>query len=241
MNKLPHIGVYPEQISENVILCGDPARAERIASLLENGVFLAENREYRLFKGVFRQKEITVCSCGIGAPSLVIALEELCQAGAKQVVRVGSSGALQPNIAIGDLIIAQGAVRDEGASQAYINASYPAFADFELVNLMKCYLSEKNFTHHLGLVRSHDSFYRDDEMEICQYWHTKGILGADMETSALFTIGRLRKMKTAAILNNVVLFEQDVQDGVSQYASSENDQMQGEQMASLAAIYALSE
>ena len=76
-----------------------------------------------------------------------------------------------------------------------------------------------------GLVRSHDSFYRDDEQEVCRYWHARGVLGADMETASLLTVGRLRKVRVAAVLCNVVLFEQDVQDGVNEYANAEQAMM----------------
>lgn len=237
--KQPHIGVDESQVSERVILCGDPARSERIAGLMENVEFLAENREYRLFRGEFNAVAVTVCSCGIGSPSLVIALEELRLCGAKQFIRVGSSGALQPNIGLGELILAEGAVRDEGASHAYVGANYPAFASFALVAGMASYLAQQGVTYHAGVVRSHDTFYRDDELEICRQWHAKGVLGCDMETSALFTVGRLRGVQVAAVLNNVVMYQADVSEGVAQYADSEGALMAGEKQAALAALHAL--
>ncbi len=83
--KQPHIGVDSTQVTERVVLCGDPARSERIASLMDNVEFLAENREYRLYRGEFNGVPVTVSSCGIGSPSLVIALEELRLCGATQL------------------------------------------------------------------------------------------------------------------------------------------------------------
>lgn len=239
MIKQPHLCVDETQVSERVILCGDPKRSERISALLDNSVHLAQNREYHLFKGYFKGKAVTVCSCGIGAPSLIIALEELRLCGGRSFIRVGSSGALQPDIALGDVIVAEGAVRDEGASHAYVSANYPAFAHFELVQRMVNYLSTTDRPYHLGLVRSHDSFYRDDEAEICRYWHKKGLLGADMETAALLTVGRLRGLRVACVLNNVVCYEQNVQEGVNEYVKSERILMQGEKIAALAALHAL--
>ncbi|SUQ34978.1 N-Ribosylnicotinamide phosphorylase [Vibrio vulnificus] len=225
---------------KRVIVCGEPDRANRIAALLENAELIAENREYRLFNGEFQGKAITVCSTGIGAPSMIIAVEELKQCGAKYIIRVGSAGAMQPNIALGELIVAEGAVRDEGGSKAYIDAAYPAYASFSLLKGLDGYLQMQTVPYHMGVVRSHDSFYTDDEETLCQYWNKKGILGADMETSALFTVGRLRGLHVASVLNNVVRYQQDVKEGVSQYVNDDDAMMAGEKRASLAALTALS-
>ncbi|MGR3084202.1 nucleoside phosphorylase [Vibrio vulnificus] len=240
MSKQPHLYVDETQVAERVIVCGEPDRANRIAALLENAELIAENREYRLFNGEFQGKAITVCSTGIGAPSMIIAVEELKQCGAKYIIRVGSAGAMQPNIALGELIVAEGAVRDEGGSKAYIDAAYPAYASFSLLKGLDGYLQMQTVPYHMGVVRSHDSFYTDDEETLCQYWNKKGILGADMETSALFTVGRLRGLHVASVLNNVVRYQQDVKEGVSQYVNDDDTMMAGEKRASLAALTALS-
>ncbi|EGQ7994813.1 TPA: nucleoside phosphorylase [Vibrio vulnificus] len=240
MSKQPHLCVDETQVAERVIVCGEPDRANRIAALLENAELIAENREYRLFNGEFQGKAITVCSTGIGAPSMIIAVEELKQCGAKYIIRVGSAGAMQSNIALGELIVAEGAVRDEGGSKAYIDAAYPAYASFSLLKGLDGYLQMQTVPYHMGVVRSHDSFYTDDEETLCQYWNKKGILGADMETSALFTVGRLRGLHVASVLNNVVRYQQDVKEGVSQYVNDDDAMMAGEKRASLAALTALS-
>ncbi|EGR7951653.1 nucleoside phosphorylase [Vibrio vulnificus] len=240
MSKQPHLCVDETQVAERVIVCGEPDRANRIAALLENAELIAENREYRLFNGEFQGKAITVCSTGIGAPSMIIAVEELKQCGAKYIIRVGSAGAMQSNIALGELIVAEGAVRDEGGSKAYIDAAYPAYASFSLLKGLDGYLQTQAVPYHMGVVRSHDSFYTDDEETLCQYWNKKGILGADMETSALLTVGRLRGLHVASVLNNVVRYQQDVKEGVSQYVNDDDAMMAGEKRASLAALTALS-
>lgn len=239
MTKQAHIALTPNQVSERVIVCGEPARVNRIAALLDNPVELEDNREFRSMAGQYQGKTITICSTGVGAPSAIIAIEELALCGAQYVVRVGSAGALQEDIGLGELIIAEGAVRDEGGSHAYVSGHYPAFADRNLVSGLDDYLSQVGHKSHYGVVRSHDSFYRDDEEAICAKWHDKGVLGADMETSALYTIGRLRGVKLASVLNNVVLYQQDVQEGVNQYVDSEDVMMQGELTAAKAAIHAL--
>ncbi|WP_394147289.1 nucleoside phosphorylase [Shewanella atlantica] len=239
MSKQPHIAVSPQQVAERVIVCGEPDRVNRISALLEQVELLADNREFRLMNGQYQGKMITLCSTGVGAPSAIIALEELKLCGAKYLVRVGSAGALQHNIGLGELIVAEAAVRDEGGSKAYVPGEFPACADRHLLSGIEAYLSQNSYPSHVGVVRSHDSFYRDDEDDICQRWSQKGVLGADMETSALLTVGRLRGMKVASILNNVVLYRQDVQDGVNQYLNADDVMMQGEMAASKAALHAL--
>lgn len=239
MLKQPHIGVDATQVAPLVIVCGEPDRANRIAALFDHAELISENREYRLFTGEYKGVPVSVCSTGIGAPSMIIAIEELKQCDVTHVVRVGSAGAMQAGIGLGELIVAEGAVRDEGGSKSYVEASYPAYASFSLLKALDNYLSSQATAYHFGVVRSHDSFYTDDEDAICQYWNKKGILGADMETSALFAVGRLRGLAVASILNNVVLYQQDVKEGVDQYVNEAEVMMQGEKQASLAALEAL--
>lgn len=239
MSKQPHIAVSAEQVSDRVIVCGEPDRVNRIAALLEQPELLAENREYRVMSGQYQGYTITVCSTGIGAPSAIIALEELAQCGARYMVRVGSAGALQGDIGLGELIVAEAAVRDEGGSKAYVASEFPAVANHHLVTSIESYIKQHQYPAHFGIVRSHDSFYTDGEEQLCHYWNKKGVLGADMETSALLTVGKLRGLQVASVLNNVVLYQQDVQDGINQYANADEVMMQGEMMAAKAALYAL--
>lgn len=235
----PHICLCPEQVEERVILCGEPARVDRIAARGNDAQLLSDNREFRSVRVTWQGVPVTVCSTGIGAPSAIIAMEELRLCGARQFVRVGSAGALQPHINLGDLIVVEGAVRDEGGSASYVPVGYPAIADRHLTQAMSSFLASQNKTAFTGLVRSHDSFYRDDEAEICAFWHRLGVLGADMETSALLTLGRLRGLQVGAILNVVVRYGDDVQDGVSSYINADDTMMAGEQWAITSAFNAL--
>ncbi|MFC5705538.1 nucleoside phosphorylase [Aeromonas eucrenophila] len=241
MSLLPHLQCRPDQIAERVILCGDPARVDRIAGKLEGSELLGQNREFRLINGRHQDLPVTVCSTGIGGASAIIALEELVQAGARTLVRIGSAGALQPDIGFGDLIVVEGAVRHDGGSLAYLPPEYPACADIRLQLALLEHIAASGLPHWHGLVRSHDSFYRDDEQAVCRYWHERGVLGADMETASLLTVGRLRKVRVAAVLCNVVAFEQDVQQGVADYANAQAAMMAGERLAIAAALHALAQ
>lgn len=232
----PHIQLSSDLGISYALLAGDPARITRIAEHLEDVRELAYNREYRSLRGKYRGVDILALSTGIGGASMGIAVEELSHIGIKAAIRIGSAGSYQPNIGLGELIIASGAVRDDGASAAYVPAQFPAVADPEL--LAHCLQAAKFLPglHHVGTVRSHDSFYTDQEKAICEYWSGYGVLGADMETAALYTIGALRKVKALTILNNVVLYRGDAGEGIGQYADGDMKMAEGERCEILLAL-----
>lgn len=233
-----HIRIRSDINIKYALLPGDPKRIDAIAKHLTDVVSLADNREYRSISGSYKGVPILALSTGIGGPSTAIAIEELCNCGIKYAIRIGSCGALQPNIEIGHLVLASAAVRDDGVSRTYIGESFPAVSDTDLLFLCENAAKQNNFAYHTGIVRSHDSFYTDREEEICEYWSERGILGADMETAALFVMGRLRGMKTASILNNVVTFGGDAAEGVDNYVTGENLAAEGERREIITALEA---
>lgn len=238
-NYQPHIRLAPDPELCCAILPGDPARIDRVLPFLENTQELAYNREYRSACGYYKGVKILALSTGIGGASMGIAVEEMLQIGITHAVRIGSAGALQNGIRIGDLLLATGAVRDDGASCAYVPAQFPAVADPSLLQACLCAAQAQNLPYHLGIVRSHDSFYTDQETEICEAWSARGVLGSDMETAALFTIGALRGMKTASILNNVVLYQADTAQGIEEYGNGDAMAAQGEAAEIRVALEAL--
>jgi len=130
--KEPHIQCGPGDVAPVVLLPGDPGRIDWIARELEEVEEVASNREFRTITGRFQGVPVSATSTGIGGASTAIAVEELIRIGARILVRVGSAGALQPGMPIGSLVVAEGAVREDGASGMYVPAGYPAVADPEL-------------------------------------------------------------------------------------------------------------
>ncbi|MDF1520102.1 MAG: nucleoside phosphorylase [Brevefilum sp.] len=245
MNNLqPHIHLDTSLQIKFALLPGDPARLDRIAVFLDDVKELAYNREFRSLKGLYKGIEILAISTGIGGASAGIAVEELHNIGVSAMIRIGSCGSLQKEVKLGDLVIVNGAVRDDGASKTYIDAVYPAVPDPYL--MQACIMSARDlgFPFHVGIARSHDSFYTDREEAIDAYWSERGVLAADMETAALFTIGRLRGVRAASILNNVVSYEEDTADSIAQYVDGENLAMEGEKQeiqTALEAFYRISQ
>ncbi|MGL4388172.1 MAG: nucleoside phosphorylase [Brevinema sp.] len=233
--------IHCETVSESVILVGDPARVNHVRVHLNDSQEIAYNREFTSISGYYKNAPITVISTGIGAPSTLICIEELVLCGAKRLIRVGSAGAYQENILIGDLILVEGAVRHDGGSTAYIETSYPAISSIELTYQMLTIANKQNISYHSGIIRSHDSFYTDQEEEICAFWQKKGILAADMETAALLTLARLRGIKATAVLNNVVKYQQDTKDAILNFSESEQLAIKGEEKSILLALETLAQ
>ena len=131
--KQPHICLDETLGVRYAILPGDPARLDRIAQQLEGVRELAYNREFRSLTGTYRGVPILAVSTGIGGSSAGICVEELHNIGVEAAIRIGSCGALQKGIGLGDLILGCGAIRDDGASKAYVHTEYPAVADYRLL------------------------------------------------------------------------------------------------------------
>lgn len=191
-------------MADDAIIFGDPARIDRITRQLDDFVELKYNREFRSVKGSYKRKTILILSTGVGAPSTAIAIEELHHIGVKRIIRVGSAGALQADIQLG-------AVRDDGLSKSYVPEQYPATPASDLLSKARRLAPDAVF----GIIRSHDGFYMDGNEQTQAYWSKMGIIGEDMESGAMMTVGRLRGMATLSILNNVVLYEGDLQAGVN--------------------------
>lgn len=231
-----HIRLSESDSAKYAILPGDPGRIDRIKEFLTDARELAYNREMRSVSGYYKGVKVLVVSTGMGGASTGITVEELHNIGVEYMIRIGSCGVLDKKIKLGDLLLINGAVRDDGASKTYVDAIYPAIPDTRLLMATIQASEENQVPFFIGRARSHDSFYTDREEEIDAYWAAKGILGADMETAALFTIGALRGVKTASILNTVVEYEDDLESNISNYVDGETKVKQGERNEILVAL-----
>lgn len=205
-----HLKINPRDISPYVLLPGDPARVDQIGTKLKKFKIIANNREFRIGLGEYKNKIITVCSTGIGCPSTAIATEELINAGAEYLIRVGTcGGAWQKNIMAGSLIIPTACVRDEGATNEYIPLGFPAIADTQITNALANSAKKLKQKYYTGINRTHDAFYGNQEsiLKWGKYLLDKNwknydtpILSSDMETSALFIVATLRGAKAGCVL-----------------------------------------
>src|SRR6056297_4025841 len=154
-----HIEVGEGDVADAVLLPGNPERIEKITQFWDDGEEVAHHREYRTVTGEYDGTPISVTSTGMGSPSAAIAVEELARVGAETFIRVGSCGAIQPELDVGDLVITTGAVRQEGTSREYVREDYPATADGEVVSALVAACEELDYDYHVGVTCSTDSFY----------------------------------------------------------------------------------
>ena len=154
-----HIQLKEGDIADFVILPGDPGRVDFIAQHFDNPKEIAFNREYKTVTGTYKGRPVSVTSTGIGCPSAAIAIEELANIGAKTLVRIGTSGAMQEHTRVGDFVIANGAVRQEGTSPQYMPMEFPAVPSADMVYALEEAAKEKDVNYHIGVVQSKDSFY----------------------------------------------------------------------------------
>lgn len=201
-----HIRVRPEDLGAYVLMPGDRDRVERIAALLDAPRLVAENREYRTITGDLDGTPVSVMSSGMGCPAVAIAVEEMRTAGVHTIIRVGTSGALGPGPRLGDAVIAQAALRSDGTSAAYVERGYPAVADLDVIVALRRAAREAGHPFHVGIVESSDAYYagdwhgEEDTARHLELRHRAGVLCIEMEASTLFTVGRLRGVRTGCIL-----------------------------------------
>ena len=206
-----HLEVTSDDVADSVLLPGNPERIETITGLWDSATTVASHREYRTATGRYDGTPISATSTGIGGPSAAIALEELARAGSETFIRVGSCGAIQPEIAVGDLVITAGAVRQEGTSEEYIYKDYPAVADHEVVSALIAAAERLGYDYHVGLTMSADSFYAgqgrpgfdgyeapgsDDLVETLRNANVKNI---EMEAATILTLASLYDLRAGAV------------------------------------------
>lgn len=158
------------------------------------------NREYRLYNVTFEDQDLSIVSHGIGGPGAAICFEELVMLGAKTIIRLGTSGALQPYIKTGDLIVASGACREDGYTEFVAPKGFPAVGDNELTLGLYNQAKAMNTTVHLGVALTSGMFYQGSSIPSSLRVNADtGAIMVEMEVAALFIVGAMRGIRTAAI------------------------------------------
>ncbi|MFM2484587.1 uridine phosphorylase [Celerinatantimonas yamalensis] len=214
-----HLGLSKADLSgaELAIIPGDPARVERIGALLDKPTLLAQTREFTSLRGYLGDTPIIICSTGIGGPSTSIAVEELAQLGIRQFLRVGTTGAIQPHINVGDLIVTTASVRLDGASSHFAPMEYPAVADFFATQALVQSAQQQEGTTHVGITASSDTFYPGQERYdtysgrviahlrgSLHEWQSLGVLNYEMESATLLTMCAANGLQAGMVAGVIV-------------------------------------
>ena len=198
MGKQPHLLVEDGDVNDIVLLPGDPGGVDRIAGHCDDHEVVAQNREYKIVNATYEGQPLSICSTGIGSPSAAIAVEELANVGVETLIRVGTTGALQSGIEIGDMIVATGAAKDEGTTKRYESVSYPAVPDHEVLSTLADRAEADPGTTHIGPVVTDDAFYAETDEYVAD-WEAAGILAVEMEAAAIFTLARRHGLRSGAV------------------------------------------
>ena len=198
MAKQPHLLVEPGDLTDIALVPGDPGRVDRIAGLCDDHEVVAQNREYKLVNATYDGRELTICSTGIGSPSTAIAVEELEAVGVETLIRVGTTGALQEGIEIGDMVVANGAAKDEGTSRRYESKSVPAVPNYDVLSSLVDAAEANDEDVHVGPIATDDAFYAETD-EYINDWEAAGLLAVEMEAAALFSLCRRKGLRSGAI------------------------------------------
>ncbi|MBI4617665.1 MAG: nucleoside phosphorylase [Planctomycetes bacterium] len=205
-----HIGLAPGEVAPYVLLCGDPARADRVARRFEGVRVERRNREYVTYTGTWDGGELTVMATGIGCDNTEIAVIELAQcADRPTLLRIGTCGGLAPATQVGDLAISTGGVRLENTSTWFVREGHAAVAHHEVVLALIEAASRGGVRFHVGLTASASGFYgaqgrevpgfpprfKDIDEELAR----TGVVNLEMECSTLFTLAGLGGMRSGAV------------------------------------------
>ena len=194
----PHLLVDEGDVHDVALIPGDPGRVDRIAGHCDESEVVAENREYKVVNASYEGVDLTICSTGIGCPSAAIAVEELARVGVETFIRVGTTGALQRDVEIGDMVVATGAAKNEGTSKRYEAVEYPAVPDFDVMNALVAGAEANDEDVHVGPIASDDAYYAETDEYVAD-WEAAGILCVEMEAATVFTLARRKGLAAGAI------------------------------------------
>lgn len=198
-----HIGAKQGDIADKILLPGDPLRAKYIAeTFLEDVMQYNEVRGMLGFTGTYKGEQISVQGTGMGVPSISIYVNELIQSyGVNKLIRVGTCGAIQKDVNVRDVILAQGSTSDSRINQLVFNGiDYAPLADFELLKNAYDVGIAKGMNIRVGNVFTSDTFYRDNAKEVNELLAKYNVLAVEMETTALYTLAAKYDRQALSVL-----------------------------------------
>ena len=198
----PHINARPEDIAPTVLMPGDPLRSRYIAEhFLDDAILFNDVRGVQGYTGSYRGNRISVMASGMGMPSIGIYSEELFGIfGVKNILRVGSAGAMSEKLKLRDIVIAVGACTDSSfATQYRLGGTFAPIASYELIRTADAAAASLGLAPHFGNVFSTDIFYNENNT-VTEGWRKMGVLAVEMESAALYTVAARHGKNALSIL-----------------------------------------
>jgi uridine phosphorylase len=205
-----HIDLKRGELAEHVLLVGDPGRVARVSSRWDTVEVERTNREITTATGTYRGMRISCMSTGMGPDNVEIVLAEAMEiTDAATFVRIGSSGALQPEIGLGDLIVSTGAVRLENTTDFYVHPGFPAMAHRDVVWALEQACRDLGYSYHVGLTATASGFYAPQGRamrtlpvrypELAEELRRQRVANLEMESSALFVLAHLAGLRSGTV------------------------------------------
>jgi uridine phosphorylase len=205
-----HIELGPGELAEYILLPGDPDRTSRIAARFDSIELERRNREFASVTGLFRGQRVSVVSTGIGTDNVEIVVAEILAITERPTfIRVGSCGALQPEMRLGDLAITTGAVRLESTTSFYVHDGYPAVADYEAVAALVEAAERLGHRYHIGITATAPGFFGAQGRPIPQLpirypdlakdMARQLVMNFEMEASALLVLASLARCRAGVV------------------------------------------
>ena len=205
-----HIGLGPGELAEYILLPGDPDRTARIAARLDSIELERRHREFASVTGTYRGERVSVVSTGIGTDNVEIVVAEILAVTERPTfIRVGSCGALQPEVGLGDLIISTGAVRLESTTSYFVHDGYPAVAHYEAVIALIEAAERLGHRAHVGITATAPGFFGAQGRpiphlpirypDLAEDMARQRVMNFEMEASALLILSTLARCRAGVV------------------------------------------
>ena len=205
-----HIDLGPGELAEYILLPGDPDRTTRIGARFDSIELEREHREFSSITGMYRGERVSIVSTGIGTDNVEIVIAEILAITERPTfIRVGSCGALQPEMALGDLVISTGAVRLESTTSYFVHDGYPAVADYEAVAALVEAATRLGYRHHVGVTATAPGFFGAQGRpipklpirypDLAEDMARQRVLNFEMEASAVLVLAGLAGSRAGVV------------------------------------------
>lgn len=205
-----HIALERGELAEYILLVGDPGRVDKVSDRFDSVDLERSNREITTATGTYQGMPISVMSTGMGTDNIEIVLAEVTEITEQPtLIRIGSSGAIQPEIKVEDLVISTGAVRLENTTDFYVHPGYPAIAHRDVVLALEAACRMRGYVYHTGLTATASGFYAPQGRAMrslpVRYPHladelqAQRVLNFEMESSALFILAGLAGLRAGTV------------------------------------------
>ncbi len=203
------VQLRPQDVAKYAIVPGPKDRLETLIKRIENPVRNFSFMEYTMYTGTYQNIKITAINGGRFSADTAITSEVICNAGIQNIIRIGTCGALDENMKVGDLIIVDEALRGDGVTPYYVDKNFKTLADKELSSILYDTAKNTGANIHRGTIWSTDAILRETR-QIVEEKRKEGAIAVDMVSSSLLTIAQLYNVKAASILaisDNVITGE----------------------------------